>query len=121
MTARARSIVEVAWKFVVKCTRRQGLAVALVGPSLEAHRIHIGWMREAPCTPVIAVPARSLTRVLRSRAEGAQRKSASLSAAHSEGGAFHAGGAKPWTWRRPAANEADFHFVTSARDLNTPV
>src|SRR5437763_10055012 len=33
MTARARSIVEVAWKFVVKCTRRQGLAVALVGPS----------------------------------------------------------------------------------------
>src|SRR5438045_4753941 len=97
MTARARSIVDVAWKLVVKCTRGQRLTVALVGPSLAAQRIHIGWMREAPCSPLIALRARSLTGVSRSRAEVRKWKSASCSASHSDGGALHAGGEKPCT------------------------
>src|SRR6266480_2090905 len=97
MTARARSIVDVAWKFVVKCTRPPGLGVALVGSSLGAHRIHIGWMREALRSPLIAVRAWPLTGVSRSRAEVTKWKSASVSASHSEGGVPHAGGAKPWT------------------------
>src|SRR6202023_3447453 len=92
MMSRARSIVDVAWKFVVKCTRRQGPALALVALSLGAHRIHIGWMREAPRSPLIAVRAWALTGVSRSRAEVRKWKSASLSASHSEGGVPHAGG-----------------------------
>ncbi|TLY57336.1 MAG: hypothetical protein E6K52_14680, partial [Gammaproteobacteria bacterium] len=66
MMARARSIVDVAWKFVVKCARPRGVGVRLAGSSLDAHRIHIGWMREAPRSPLIAVRAPSLTGVSRS-------------------------------------------------------
>src|SRR2546421_9477766 len=102
MVARARSIVDVAWKFVVKCTRPRGLGVRLEGSWLDAHRIHIGWMREAPRSPLIAVRAPSLTGVSRSRAEVTKWKSASLSASHSAGGELHAGAANPRTWHSPA-------------------
>src|SRR2546430_16832879 len=48
MMARARSIVDVAWKFVVKCTRPAEEAIAAGAPPSGSHRISIGWMREAP-------------------------------------------------------------------------
>src|SRR5437588_4206578 len=89
MMVSARSSVDVAWKFVVKCTSRQGTAVAPVDSSLAGHWIHIGWMSEAPRNPLIAVRAWSLTGVSRSRAEVTKWKSASFSASHSEGGVPH--------------------------------